>query len=208
MSSTSRPAIPVITPGGSQAAGAVRGVPYVAVVNLDRALIHFPFRTWHPNDFRHGGCCFGAPRRSKKGLRLHAGVDLLAPFGTPLLALADGFVRQAPYDFYEGTNALELVFPGIGVARYGEITKRQDPVLRAGQSVEGGQLVAHVGRLNSGSSMLHFELYQSRDPHKDVADFDSEPLTQKTLNAYGRHPNLVNPTNFMWELHDRTSAGQ
>jgi murein DD-endopeptidase MepM/ murein hydrolase activator NlpD len=198
--------IPLITPGGGGVAGgAIHGVPIPAVVRLPPERIGFPFHTWHMNDFRHGGCSFGAPRPAKGGgHRAHAAVDLLAPRGTPLYAIADGFVRQSPYYFYEGTNAIELVFPGVGVARYGEVDLHQDPPFRTGHIVKKGDLVGHVGRLNSGSSMLHFELYQGREPSRDVADFDHDPLTQTALRPFQRHPNLTDPTQLMWALYERT----
>jgi murein DD-endopeptidase MepM/ murein hydrolase activator NlpD len=199
MSVASNGKIPILTPG----AGGVHGVPTAAIV--PREELGFPFRAWHMNDFRHGGCAFGAPRLSSSGgHRSHAAVDLLAPQGTPLYAIADGFVRQTPYYFYEGTNAIELVFPGVGVARYGEVAMHQDPPLRGGQSVKKGDLVGHVGRLDSGSSMLHFELYQGREPSRDVADFDQGPLTQPALQPFQRHPNLVDPTQLVWALYERT----
>jgi murein DD-endopeptidase MepM/ murein hydrolase activator NlpD len=200
MTDLSRGSVPVLTPGGG-----VAGVPTLAIVPLDGERLGFPFRTWHMNDFRHGACSFGAPRAaSGGGHRAHAAVDLLAPPGAPLYAIADGFVRQSAYYFYEGTNALELVFPGVGVARYGEVDMRQDPPLRGGQALKKGDLVGHVGRLASGSSMLHFELYQGRASGKDVADFDMAPLSQAARKPFERHPNLVNPTELMWALYERT----
>ncbi len=68
--------------------------------------------------FRTGGRSFGAPR---SGGRLHAAVDLLNPYKAKIRAIADGIVRATPYDFYLGTDALEVEHPGIGVVRYGEI---------------------------------------------------------------------------------------
>jgi hypothetical protein len=56
--------------------------------------------------------------------------------------------------------------------------------------------------------MLHFELYQGREPSRDVADFDHAPLTQRTHHPYERHLALVNPTKFMWELHQRAATGK
>lgn len=205
MSGAAHPSIPLITPGGATAARATHGVPCQAHVSLDFAKLCFPIRGWHPIDFRHGAIRFGAVRTTH---RLHAGIDILAPRGTPLHAMADGYIRQAPYYFYEGTNAIEVVFPGVGVARYGEVATHQDPVLRSRQRVKAGDVIGHVGRLNSGHSMLHFELFQGREPTKDVADFDGGPLSQRHRAPYQRHPNLVNPSDFMWALHLRASSGQ
>lgn len=197
--------IPVLTPGHG---GGVHGAPCAAVVSVDFAKLRFPIEGWHGRDFRHGAIAFGAPRRAKHGHRAHAGIDILAPFGTKLYAMADGFIRQPPYYFYEGTNAIEVVFPGVGVARYGEVKTHQEPRLRGGQAVKAGELIGHVGRLNSGASMLHFELYQSREASKDVADIGGGPLSTPAHKPYERHVTLVNPTQFMWALHERASAGK
>jgi murein DD-endopeptidase MepM/ murein hydrolase activator NlpD len=124
---------------------------------------------------------FGAPRRG----RLHAGCDLYAHVGTPILAVADGVVIQPQYAFYSGTDALEVYHPGVGVVRYGEILPRArfkknlaamaserkrcglgdddptPPKLTTDSVVKEGDVIAVVGKLVGlgVSPMLHFELY-------------------------------------------------
>lgn len=153
--------------------------------------LYFPFWNKPALNFRTGARYFGARRSG--GRRQHAGVDLIAPFGTKIRAIADGVVVQSPYYFYEGTNALEIRHPGIGVVRYGEISIVKAVKLKAGEQVKAGQLIAYVGRLNSGSSMLHFELYSGASTSKGS-------LTVRGNPPYQRRKDLMNPTSLIEKL--------
>ncbi len=77
------------------------------------------------------------------------------PPGTPIYAVADGVLVRNPYPFYSGTSAVEIR-RGELILRYGEIANGSHI---GGSSVKKGQIIAKVGRLNSGSSMLHLEIY-------------------------------------------------
>ena len=74
--------------------------------------------------------------------------------------------------------------------RYGEIDVHKVIHWRAGQQVKAGEIIAYVGRLDSGASMLHFELYSGKG---------SGPLTVNS-GAYMRRWDLVNPTSVMDQL--------
>ena len=140
--------------------------------------------------YKTGGRFFGAPRTG----RLHAAVDLLNPYLAPIRAIADGVVIQPVYSFYQGTNALEVHHPGVGTVRYGEITSRRDKqiVWKAGDKVEKGQTIAHVGILDGNSaSMLHFELYTGKGTGE---------LTVFSKQPYERRWDLENPTSFIDHL--------
>jgi murein DD-endopeptidase MepM/ murein hydrolase activator NlpD len=130
-----------------------------------------------------GGRYFGAKR---KGGRLHAGCDLLAPEGTEIYAIADGKVK-AHYPFYSGTDAVEVEHTGGFIVRYGEISKLA-PGVKVGSEVKRGQHIAYVGKLNSGSSMLHFELYSGSESGK---------LTNRRNKPYQRRSDLVNPSSYL-----------
>lgn len=106
--------------------------------------------------YRDGGRKFGAPRDG--GARAHAGVDLIAPPGTPIYAMAPGRVLNV-YPFYSGTWALEILQDDGRVARYGEIDQLLPPGIHVGSPVVRGQQIARVSRLQSGSAMLHLEMY-------------------------------------------------
>jgi lysozyme len=94
------------------------------------------------------------------GARNHAGIDLFAAYGDPILA-CEGGVIVAFYHFYKGTNALLVQHDSGTVINYGEVDPRSLDLrgLRIGSRVEAGQSIAQVGRMTGGSSMLHFETY-------------------------------------------------
>ncbi|HGW5509774.1 TPA: peptidoglycan-binding protein [Citrobacter koseri] len=112
----------------------------------------FPFTKLPALSWANGGRQFGA---SRTGGRKHAGCDLKFPAGTPIYAVADGVLLQKPYPFYSGTYAVEIRHGNL-ILRYGEIAPGS---YTGGASVKKGQIIAKVGRLNSGSSMLHLEVY-------------------------------------------------
>src|SRR5690349_16031778 len=115
----------------------------------------FPLRQRPSLDYHSGGRQFGADRT---GGRKHAACDLIAPQGTDILAMADGEVLRGPYDFYSGTCALEVKHRNGMLARYGESSKIVPVTTKVGGVVSQGQVLARVGRLDSGSSMLHLEM--------------------------------------------------
>ncbi len=142
-------------------------------------------------DYRTGARFFGAPRTPT---RRHAACDLIAGHLWAIRAVADGTVIQPPYYFYTGTNALEVKHPGIGTVRYGEIDMHKVIPHRGGDHVKAGQIIAYIGRLDSGASMLHFELYSGKG---------SGPLTVSS-GAYMRRWDLVNPTSLVDRLLKHT----
>jgi murein DD-endopeptidase MepM/ murein hydrolase activator NlpD len=147
---------------------------------LGGVTLGFPLRRRPSISYKTGGRYFGAPRSDG---RLHAGCDLIAPAGTEIFAVADG-VLGASYPFYSGTDALEVVHTGGFVVRYGEISGLASG-LRRGSNVTRGQLIAYVGRLASGSSMLHFEMYSGTG---------SGGLTVRSNQPYQRRSDLIDPT--------------
>lgn len=149
----------------------------------------FPLFRKPTADFHTGARYFGASRSSG---RLHAAVDLIAPYLSKIRAIADGRVIQAPYYFYMGTNALEVDHGKYGVVRYGEISSAKVIRMSAGQRVKKGEVIAYVGLLDGlGWSMLHFELYKGTR---------SGPLTVPGNPPYQRRSDLVNPTKFIEKL--------
>jgi len=96
-------------------------------------------------------------RRSPFGRRVefHEGVDLAAPRGTPVRAVADGVVVFAGYK--PGLGRTVIVDHGHGVESvYGHHSRL---MVSAGQRVSAGEVIAAVG--DSGRSTgdhLHFEL--------------------------------------------------
>lgn len=88
---------------------------------------------------------------------VHWGIDLAAPLGSPIYAAGDGVVLRA------GPSS------GFGLAVYiehenGDVTvygHEYEVLVSAGQHVEAGQLIAHVGSEGySTGPHLHFGVYQ------------------------------------------------
>jgi LysM repeat protein len=152
----------------------------------------FPLWIRPTASWKDGPRYFGCPR---SGGRKHGGVDLYAPFGSKIRAISDGVIIQAPYYFYDGTNALEVFHPGIGVVRYGEISSSKTVPARGGQAVKAGEHIAYVGLLDDlGMSMIHFELF-------------GESARGESLSGGGpfrRHPALRDPTPLIDRLYKKT----
>ncbi len=95
------------------------------------------------------------------GRRLHAGLDIAAPRGTPVIAPADGHVVFAGYHSAYGN--LIVVDHGYGITTKYAHTSRM--LVRVGDRVQRGELIAKVG--NTGRSTgphLHFEVLKDGVP--------------------------------------------
>jgi murein DD-endopeptidase MepM/ murein hydrolase activator NlpD len=129
---------------------------------------------------------FGCPRAD--GARKHAGCDLYAPAGTPVLAVEDGEVIAGPYPFYDVVDAVE-VRHASGVVRYGEISKTGAPRIKPGVKVTACQVVGYVGKMQTVSqSMIHFELFGGTGKGS---------LTDRARAPFMRRDDLIDPTAFL-----------
>jgi murein DD-endopeptidase MepM/ murein hydrolase activator NlpD len=123
---------------------------------------------------------------------------LIAPLGTEIHAIEDGVVIQASEPFYHGTNSIVVRHASGIVVRYCEI-KANDPVVKLGDVVRSGQLIAHVGKMFV-DSMLHFEVYSGTA---------TGPLTQRGAGAFQRRADLIDPTVLLERLAgELTSAAR
>lgn len=93
---------------------------------------------------------------------VHLGIDVFARAGTPVLAPLDGEVLSVTYnaDPLDYGHTLFVQHDGF-VTLYGHLGASLPGLLRPGQSVRAGQLIAHLGDWpeNGGwSAHLHFQL--------------------------------------------------
>ena len=106
---------------------------------------------------------WGAPRDG--GRRRHQGIDLLAPAGTPVVAVTSGHItRLSNQDRGRGGIRLWLR-DRRGTAYYS--AHNQHNLVRLGQRVHAGQLVARVGATGNargGPPHLHFQLHPKGGP--------------------------------------------
>jgi murein DD-endopeptidase MepM/ murein hydrolase activator NlpD len=129
--------------------------------------------------------CYGAPRDD--GKRKHAGCDLYAPEGTPVVAVWHGRVRQV-YEFYGKADAIEIDHGVLGIIRYGELVSADE--LQPGQIIKGGDQIGKVAQLVGMGNihpMLHFELYSGKGTGRLTC----------TGNAFRRRSDLLDPTRFL-----------
>jgi murein DD-endopeptidase MepM/ murein hydrolase activator NlpD len=101
---------------------------------------------------------WGAPRDG--GRRRHQGIDLLAPAGTRLVAVASGHIsRLSNQDRGRGGISLWLR-DRRGTAFY--YAHNQHNLVRLGQRVRAGQVIARVGATGNaggGPPHLHFQIH-------------------------------------------------
>jgi murein DD-endopeptidase MepM/ murein hydrolase activator NlpD len=133
-----------------------------------------PHRPTPPYGVPRGGVCpvkgpvrigqgWGAPRDG--GRRRHQGIDLLAPAGTPLVAVASGHIsRLTNHDRGRGGISLWLR-DARGSAYY--YAHNQHNLVHLGQHVRAGQLIARVGSTGNargGPPHLHFQIHPNVGP--------------------------------------------
>lgn len=147
----------------------------------------YPLPIKATEDYHTGARRFGSSRSG--GKRKHAGIDLYAPTGTLVRAMADGVVLIVR-DFYCQTFQI-VVDHGSFLARYGEVDPLPKNIfVKAGQHVERGDPLGKVGHLvgiKVPSDMLHLELYETTESPLKAS------LTQKASAPYQRRGDVFDP---------------
>jgi murein DD-endopeptidase MepM/ murein hydrolase activator NlpD len=89
------------------------------------------------------------------GLRMHKGVDLPAPTGTPIHATADGVIGRA--DWFSGYGLYVQIEHGANLeTRYGHMSRI---AVAEGQHVHKGDVIGYVGSTGlSTGPHLHYEV--------------------------------------------------
>jgi murein DD-endopeptidase MepM/ murein hydrolase activator NlpD len=105
---------------------------------------------------------FGSRRHPILGyVRMHAGLDFKASYGTPIVAVTDGRVSSAGRMGGCG-NAVRLDHGGALQTRYCHMSQI---AVRGGQSVRRGQVIGYVGSTGlSTGPHLHYEMYRGGRP--------------------------------------------
>ena len=168
---------------------------------MDRAVGH-PQPAWPLPDVEprlvatYGGKAFGATRPASGGrARRHAGVDILAPRGSLVVAMEDGeLVADQPFLGPGAVALLQQTNTGP-VILYGEVEPDswREFGLRVGSPVQRGQAIARVGVTPGGSSMLHLETYRQGTRRNARWFADTFPP-----------PSLLEPTAYL----EAAAAGQ
>ncbi|MCP2727883.1 peptidoglycan DD-metalloendopeptidase family protein [Limnofasciculus baicalensis] len=91
--------------------------------------------------------------------RMHKGIDIAAPIGTPVVAAADGVVVSAGWNSGGYGNLVEVQHADGSVTRYAHNNRI---LVRQGQEVAQGQQISEMGSTGfSTGPHLHFEVHPS-----------------------------------------------
>ena len=128
--------------------------------------------------------------RNKEDGRFHCGTDILASYGSKVISIESGIVKNIflftypkldKFNKYEDTYAIAIQHENGNFALYCEIQK---PKIKIGQKIKAGQTIAKVGRFFSDKpkhTMLHFE-YHSRLP-KTTTRWYKRKMPKGLLNS-------------------------
>lgn len=102
---------------------------------------------------------FGDPRDST---RVHRAIDLLAPKGTPVVAVVDGHIIRKHTNMLGGLTVYQVGPDSAWVFYYAHLDRYADG-LRAGQAVAQGDTLGYVGETgNAPVPHLHFAVWKAR----------------------------------------------
>jgi murein DD-endopeptidase MepM/ murein hydrolase activator NlpD len=117
---------------------------------------------------------------SRSGGRVHDAIDIMAPQGTPVLAVADGEIarffdsERGGITIYQFSKDKKLIY------YYAHLQRRADN-LQAGQFVKQGTVIGYVGdtgNSGAGNFHLHFAIWAVTDPKRywDGTNINPYPL--------------------------------
>ena len=123
-----------------------------------------------------------------KTLRMHTGVDITAPKGTPVYATADGTVAYKQAQSGYGTSV--IINHGYSYETlYAHLSKK---MVKPGQKVKRGELVGYVGSTGlSVGSHLHYEVWRNGTPVNPVYFFISD-ITPQEYNTILESSKVMN----------------
>ncbi|MEB3269875.1 MAG: peptidoglycan DD-metalloendopeptidase family protein [Leptolyngbya sp.] len=89
--------------------------------------------------------------------RMHQGIDIAGPVGTPILAAAPGVVVRSGWNSGGYGNLVDIRHPDGSMTRYAHNSRL---LVEVGQQVRGGQQIAEMGSTGfSTGPHLHFEIH-------------------------------------------------
>jgi murein DD-endopeptidase MepM/ murein hydrolase activator NlpD len=122
---------------------------------LRERLIGLPLENMHPRELRD---TFDEARNG----RVHEAIDIMAPRGTPVLAVDDGRIAKL-FDSKPGGLTVYQFDPTQTFAYYYAHLDRYAPGLAEGQAVTRGQVLGDVGSTGNASPdapHLHFTIFK------------------------------------------------
>jgi murein DD-endopeptidase MepM/ murein hydrolase activator NlpD len=165
---------PVATPQTQNLAASSRAAPAVAlgIAPFRGSGVSIPSRV--PVEGMHLSSDFGMRVHPVLGgRRMHKGVDLPAPVGTPIHATADGIVSRADWFSSYGLY-VSIEHGGTIETRYGHMSRLN---VAAGQEVHKGDIIGYVGTTGrSTGPHLHYEVRIAGEAVNPVPYMQAEDL--------------------------------
>ncbi len=88
--------------------------------------------------------------------RWHSGIDLAAPYGTPLKSIGDGVVARTAYEFFGKGHAVEIDHGDGLISEYGHLSKIE---VKPGDTVAKDTIIGRIGSTGfSTGPHLHLEI--------------------------------------------------
>jgi murein DD-endopeptidase MepM/ murein hydrolase activator NlpD len=119
--------------------------------------------------------------------RVHNAIDIIAPLGTPVLAVADGEIAKFFDSQRGGITIYQRSADQHFIYYYGHLQKRADN-LREGDFVKQGTIIGYVGdtgNSGAGNYHLHFSISVPTDPKRifDAEEINPFPLLKDALES-------------------------
>jgi murein DD-endopeptidase MepM/ murein hydrolase activator NlpD len=135
-------------------------------------------------DYGEGDARFGAMRSG----HTHAGQDIFAAKGTPLVAVTDGVVSASAsedHPFSSGRGNYIAIYDRDAGRSYAYLHLLDPPSLRSGDKVEAGQVIGLMGCTGSCYGVhLHFEIRKGRATvRSDARAIDPLPFLKSLPQA-------------------------
>ena len=121
-------------------------------------------------------------------VRMHTGIDLTAPTGTPVYASGDGVIVRADANASGYGNHIRISHGYGYITLYGHLSKIN---VKVGQKVKRGDIIGLVGSTGlSTSPHLHYEVRINNKPvnpvnfyYNDLSDKEYEQMIKESANA-------------------------
>ncbi len=119
--------------------------------------------------------------------RVHNAIDIIAPLGTPVLAVADGEIAKFFDSQRGGITIYQRSADQHFIYYYGHLQKRADN-LREGDFVKQGTIIGYVGdtgNSGAGNYHLHFSISIPTDPKRifDAEEINPYPLLKDAIES-------------------------
>ena len=128
----------------------------------------------------------------RSGGRIHAGIDFVAPAGTPVYACQSGTVILVN-KFYEGTYEVVVQHDDASIIRYGEVRS----LVSVGDYVEQGDQIAAIMQASGGTEMLHLECYYGTESSLILSQTWNRSYSYVPAANYQRRADLLDPMFLM-----------